>query len=185
MATTAGRLWVPDAAGALAEVALDGDVFTLAAARPVVTKGPARSDGASPRMWLRHTAKGSGANWVLVADASSDVSVNGTCTLTGIRVLANRDEIRDARLGTLFFSDERLARIEPFPGADHPMPCALCTGIIAPGTPAVRCPGRICGLWYHEHGDLLCWTSAPFCLGQGCTQATDLSGDGRWTPEEN
>ena len=44
---------------------------------------------------------------------------------------------------------------------------------------AVRCPQ--CGIWYHQHDQLPCWTYAPAC--GFCPQSTALDAGFAWTPE--
>ncbi len=118
--------------------------------------------------------------WVLLAEAGVRVTVNSEAVPAGIRVLDTRDEIRCGQFAGVFV-DERLARVEVFPGGSHPVCCARCACDIAPSSPGIRCPA--CGSWYHQQdpGDLPCWTAVPFCQVCGCATAT---GDGGWTPEE-
>ena len=117
-------------------------------------------------------------SWVLLASPAGVVRVNGDPVVAGIRVLRDRDEIvlGGARC---FFSAERLARIEPFPGADGDVICPRCKRPIAPATPAIRCPG--CGTWHHQEGERSCFTYAPKCAL--CEQASDLNAGFRWQPE--
>jgi len=98
-----------------------------------------------------------------------------------MRVLEDKDEIRTAGAGSLIFSTERRACVEPFPGMDRPAMCPRCGTEIEVNTPAVRCPG--CGVWHHQNIDneLPCWTYAETCAT--CDQPTDLGTDFRWTPE--
>lgn len=118
--------------------------------------------------------------WHLVSRPASAITVNGTPLHTGLRTLADRDEVGVPGLGALFFSAERLARVEPLPDVGREVACPRCRQRIAPGTPAVRCPG--CDLWHHQGGELSCWTYAATCAM--CGQATAEGTGFRWTPEE-
>jgi hypothetical protein len=119
-------------------------------------------------------------SWLLMSIGRGRVSLNGE-TVHRIRVLSDRDEIRVAGRGRAFFSAERLARIEPFPGADKRVDCPRCKQPIAAGSAAVRCPNQSCGRWFHMDDEFPCWTyeGAP-CI---CSQPTALDGGYRWSPE--
>jgi hypothetical protein len=117
--------------------------------------------------------------WVLLAAADSGVRVNGFAPVAGLRVLQDRDEIRAAASGTLFFSTETLARVEEFPGSERAIFCGRCRQPMEKGQLAVRCPQ--CGIWYHQTGALPCWTYAPAC--GFCPQSTSLDAGYAWTPE--
>lgn len=121
--------------------------------------------------------------WALMAGTGATlVRVNGfPLQALGVRVLADRDEIRVADLPRLYFSTERLARVVPFPGTDKPVKCARCKRVIEPGAPAVRCPQ--CGVWYHQSDEWPGWTYAPVCAVCGQPTALDEA-TYRWTPEE-
>ena len=135
---------------------------------------PAAAGEAAP---LRFHAAGNDA-WVLLAAPRVAVRVNGGALAAGIRVLRDRDEIV---LGgsRCFFSTERLAQVEPFPGAAGPVFCARCRQAVAQESAAVRCPG--CGTWCHQREDLGCWTYGPKC--PLCEQITPLDAGYRWEPE--
>ena len=85
-----------------------------------------------------------------------------------MRVLRDRDEIllpgiprndgeqadvADAEPQRLFFSTERLAVVEPFPGGAKAVFCSRCKQVIDSGHRAVRCPSGRCGLWHHESAE--------------------------------
>jgi len=175
------HLWVRDAAERLIEAQLDGAGATLAVEPPFVHAGLLDLGSAQrPWAWILPVRLTSGDAWVLVTTADG-LLVNGASVPAGIRVFDSRDEVRGPDGRIVFFADERLARIEPFPDVDRPVRCGRCTCEIEPAVAAVRCPA--CGAWYHECSDFPCWTSVPFC--QACGHATGLDGDGRWTPEES
>ena len=136
-------------------------------------RGAATDDAST----LRFHATGNDA-WVLLAAPSLGVRVNGRPVVAGIRVLRDHDEIV---LGgsRCFFSTERLARIESFPGADAAVICPRCKRPIQPATPAVRCPG--CGTWHHQSDDLTCWSYTPTCAL--CEHVSALDAGFRWQPE--
>ena len=151
---------------------------------PEVLTGPAlalsgagelRVADADAPLRLQATGKDS---WVLLARPMSAVRVNGRPVVAGIRVLRDRDEIATGGART-FFSMERLARVEPFPGGEGATFCARCRQKIEQGDPAVRCPG--CGTWHHQREDLGCWLYSATC--QLCDQATALDAGFRWEPE--
>ena len=121
---------------------------------------------------------GAGEAWVLIASPSAGVRVNGQPIALGIRSLRDRDEIQ---VGTsrYYYSTERLARIEPFPGADGAVMCPRCRKEIVKGTPAVRCPS--CATFHHEREGLGCWSYSARC--QLCDSETALDAGFRWQPE--
>ncbi len=121
------------------------------------------------------------ATWMLLAPSESQLRINDSPLESGIRVLADRDAIRVPGLPTIYFSTERLARIETFPDAEHVF-CPRCKLMISEGNSAVRCPQ--CGVWHHERvpEGQRCWSYAETCAL--CDQATDLDSAGfRWTPD--
>jgi hypothetical protein len=117
--------------------------------------------------------------WVLLAAQAARIRVNGELMRLGCRVLGDRDEIVLGGAARIFFSTERLAHIEPFPGVDNAaVCCARCQQRIELATLAVRCPG--CGAWVHEAGNLRCWTYTPTC--PLCPQPTAADAGYRWEP---
>jgi len=117
-----------------------------------------------------------GETWLAMSATPSGVALNGAPLHAGIRVLADRDEIRVAGVGRVFFSTEQLARVVPFPGADTPTFCPRCKQDIA-AAPAVRCPS--CRRWYHQSDEYPCWTYTAQCL---CGHPTALDAGFQWTP---
>lgn len=135
---------------------------------------PARDADAAP---LRLQAA-ENDSWVLLARPMSVVRVNGSPVVAGMRVLRDRDEIVIGGSRS-FFSTERLARVEPFPGSEGATFCPRCKQEIVKDSPAVQCPG--CRSWYHQREDLGCWLYSPSC--QLCDQSTPLDAGYRWEPE--
>ena len=117
---------------------------------------------------------------VLVAGPDSGARVNGNPLPLGIRALRDRDEIFLTRCGArLYYTDECLASVVQFAGADRPVFCPRCKTEIAHDSPAVQCPR--CRLWHHQSAELPCWTYAETCTA--CDQRTALDGGYSWTPE--
>jgi hypothetical protein len=117
--------------------------------------------------------------WALVAAPGACVQVNGRAPLGGLQVLNDRDSIRDAEGARYYFSTESLPVVEPFPAGDRPVICGRCRLRLEPSSPAVRCPA--CSIWYHQGGDLPCWTYDERCAY--CGARTALEAGGQWTPE--
>jgi len=120
--------------------------------------------------------------WVMIADRSHEIRINGLFLPTGIRRLFDRDEIRVDRMAPMFFSTEELAAITEFPGAERKIFCPRCKQEIARGDAAVKCPSVHCGVWYHQSPELSCWTYSDKCAL--CGQATSLEAGYAWCPGE-
>jgi hypothetical protein len=118
-------------------------------------------------------------DWHLLADEASGVTVNGYRLSGGLRTLLDKDEIRVPGAGTVFFSTERLATVEPLPDTARDVCCPRCRQAVSPAASAVRCPS--CGVWHHQSPELSCWTYAPGCAM--CGQLTALDAGYQWTPE--
>jgi hypothetical protein len=138
------------------------------------------SDDADGILLLRD-ATSEGARWILLAGVQHHVRINGLPLSAGIRVLADRDEIRVAGKEPWYFSTEETAHVVDFPGSDTPIRCPRCKQPVESGMPAVRCPD--CGVWHHQAPDirLPCWTYAELC-GACARQPTALEAEFRWTP---
>ena len=124
-------------------------------------------------------ADASQETWVCLEGNEQDVRINGEQLPLGLRVLRHKDEILIAAQ-RLFFSTERLARVESFTGAAPADRCPRCTQPIPAGGAAVQCPA--CGGWHHQSADLPCWTYTAHCAL--CDQPTALNADYGWTPED-
>lgn len=135
--------------------------------------------GVDTRAALIRAAGGGSPVWVLLASASGEVRINGLAPVAGLRVLQDHDEVRVAPSNTLFFTTETLAHVEEFPGSERAVYCGRCRQPIEKGGMAVRCPQ--CGIWYHQAGELPCWTYAPSCAF--CPQSTALDAGFGWMPE--
>lgn len=180
------HLWVQDDGRDWAIAQLDGGeafVLTGDAAWPVRLRQQQQDPSCALIVRRQETGK---ETWILLSPKKAGVRVNGTALWTGMRVLRDRDEIQVEGPGRIYFSRQRPARIEPFPGADGTVFCPRCKLEITPGTPAVRCPNPQCYVWHHEseERDLLCWSYAEQC--SLCRERTDLRPDYRysWTPED-
>jgi hypothetical protein len=172
------HLWKKGTSGWAAEK-LDVAQFDLAAT-PAPQAGDAQPGTTSDKVarLIRADADGSRV-WALVASRNSDIRVNGRAVLAGLRVLADRDEIRNGGI-QYFFSSETLATIEELPSSERPVFCGRCRQQIAAGSPAVCCPG--CGVWYNQSTDLPCFTYADKCTF--CGHPTTLDSAFSWAPEE-
>jgi hypothetical protein len=148
-----------------------------AAGGPLLSLSP--SSGFAGVQLVRLASSG-GDTWILLCAPDSCVRVNGLPVLGALRVLRDRDEIVIAGCGRFFFSSERLARVEPFPGSDRDAYCPRCKDILPYGTASVRCPGS--GIWHHQSADRACWTYAETCAC-GCGRPTDLGAGLQWTPD--
>jgi hypothetical protein len=173
------HLWVKDDSAEWAVLALDGQAFTLGTSPPRPLAEAIGQDRLASSVVLMRAGGAGGSAWVLVAGSARDVRVNGAALSLGIRVMKDRDEIRIRGTGTLFFSTESLARVEPFKADGHRLYCPRCKQQIEEGTSAVRCPG--CAVWYHQDESLPCWTYSEVCAL--CPQQTSLDAGYRWTPE--
>lgn len=175
------QLWFADREGAWTALPLEEVPYVLAEwpPRPLDTRA---DSGTSARAVRMVPGRGPhGMSWAVMAATPGMLSVCGQPVALGMRALADRDSIRIDGMGTLFFSTETLARVEPFPRQDRECFCPRDKLPLESGTPAVRCPG--CGLWYHERPDRPCWTYAPTC--QMCPQPTAWGSGFRWTPEQS
>jgi hypothetical protein len=139
-----------------------------------------RGHDVPPARIARQGAPDDGA-WVVLGPSS--VRVNGAPLDLGIRVLADRDELRVGG-ARVFFSTETRAAIEPYPGSERTVLCPRCKLQMMAGTPAVRCPK--CHVWHHQSAEpdgLPCWTYTEHCAAD-CDQPTALDAGFRWTPED-
>lgn len=173
------HLWIQDA-GSWDAVRLGGAEFDLAglAAQQEPEAEPASAAAGAARLF--RIASGELEVWSLITSRSSDVRVNSQPLHTGLRVLADRDEIRTGNR-IHYFSTETLATVQPFPRENHPVYCGRCRQQIEVGALAVSCPN--CGIWYNQSADLPCWTYASKCTF--CGHPTALDTGFSWTPEED
>ncbi|MFN0058695.1 MAG: hypothetical protein ACKVX7_09600 [Planctomycetota bacterium] len=119
--------------------------------------------------------------WLVIAALqAAPVHVNGRPLAAQLAVLRDRDEIRLAAGAQFLFSTERLARVQPYPGAPRPAHCPRCRQPVNAGQPSVACPQ--CGLWHHEDAPTLaCWSYSP---ASACVCHFPTAADGyRFTPE--
>jgi len=174
------HLWLTTEAQQWAVLPLEAAAFTLATNPPRQVPVPVADGYASSNVLLVRTSPAEGPTWVLIAAPGSGVCVNGLPLAIGLRVVSDRDEIRIPGVGALYFSTERLARVEQCPGSDKSLVCPRCKQGIERGAAAVMCP--CCGVWHHQTDELNCWTYSEVCAL--CDHATDLKAGFQWTPEE-
>lgn len=175
------HLWIADRDSGWCVLPLDETEYSLAQypPRPIGTQhviGERADD-----VLLLPSRDSVQTTWAVVVGSRRSVQVGGRPLALGLCVLSDRDEVRIEGVGTIFFSTETLAHIEPFPSADHECCCPRCTLEIKAETQAVRCPN--CGVWHHQSGERDCWSYAPSCAM--CTHGTALDAGFRWAPEES
>jgi len=170
----------------MAKLADEAEAFLLSheVAAPVRMRG--KREGSNRSAQIIHVKGTEPEVWALVAPKGKDVLVNGIPLIAGLRVLRDRDEILLQGMPRMYFSSERLARKEPFPGGGKPFICPRCKLEVEKGQEAVQCPN--CGVWHHQvdeqtekEGNLPCWTYAERCAM--CHHSTDLAAGFRWMPE--
>ena len=122
------------------------------------------------------------AVWVLLIPAQFSIWVNGRRT-GHIRVLRHRDSIWWPGADAAFFSTEKLAKVEIYPGHSERLDCPRCKKPILEGNQIVVCHG--CSTIHHMEPDpplrLNCWTYSDHC--GACPYSSDMSGGLRWVPE--
>ena len=135
---------------------------------------------------IRHGETHATERWHLYAAEGARVLVNGEPLGLGMRVLRNHDQIQIGRSGPMIFATERVASIQPFPGADRPVSCPRCGLTIEPGRASVSCPH--CGVWHHQvvapddlERDRQCWTYADTCAS--CAHQRPADDGFGWSPE--
>jgi hypothetical protein len=173
------HLWIRDELGWGAQRLPDAG-FDLAATPGARSRDRGRPAPAGEVARLVRANPEGRAAWTMIASSGADVRVNSRTVPAGLRVLADRDEIRVGN-DVLYFSTERLAAIEAFPVAGRVVFCGRCRQQIDPGSPAVCCPS--CGIWYNQSPDLPCWTYSDKCTF--CGHPTALDAGFAWTPEED
>ncbi len=175
------HLWLLDERRQWVVQTLAGDGSSLRSLLSGLVEGCPAADVAPADVFLMQAGDEEGtAEWAIIAAQECGLTVNGIPLLLGIRVLANRDEIRWSTDGFAFYSTEEPAAVASLPQADQKIFCPRCKQEIAPETPAVRCPR--CGIWHHQSEQLPCYTYADRCAT--CTRRTSLDGNYDWTPEE-
>ncbi|MEE8142513.1 MAG: hypothetical protein V3T77_05390 [Planctomycetota bacterium] len=124
-------------------------------------------------------------DWLLLWAPRQELYINGERVPdVGLRKLQDRDEIRLPGLGRFYFSSERLATVEPFPGLEWEILCPRCRIPIEADQLAVLCP--VCRVWHHQFqgpdSDRRCWSYGSSCAA--CNSCfTDHLSTFRWSPE--
>lgn len=174
------HLWVKNNADEWAVLPLEADAFVLTTNPPSPVRNLSGTSESVSKVVLLRQLRAEEISWVLVSGRERDVRLNGVQLVLGVQRVADRDEINIEGIGTLYFSTESLARIEPFPGAEQSLYCPRCKQLVESGNSAVKCPQ--CRTWYHQSEELPCWSYSETCAL--CPQPTDLKAGFRWTPEE-
>jgi hypothetical protein len=169
------HLWARTESGDWEPIKIEGDVFGLLSGQQAVAR-----PGSDTALLCRRSAPGARENWVLLSSPSVDLRLNGAPLYTGIRVLEDRDAIQLSDGSPTYFSSERLAEVELFPGSPEAVYCPRCKTEIEAGTPAVRCPR--CDSWHHQSEVFGCWLYAERCAL--CDHPTALDAGFRWSPED-
>jgi len=176
------HLWIRDAGQEWMITPLEGQAWVLHSQpdQPVLRRSTA--DGNKHfALLLPLQARGNEESWVLMTPTPNGIRVNGERLVLGVRTLADKDEIYVPEVGHLFFSTEKLARVEPFSQAEgRRLFCPRCKQEIQHAYLAVRCPQ--CTVWHHQSDDLPCWSYSDYCAL--CDQPSALDIGYRWTPEE-
>lgn len=123
-------------------------------------------------------AQASLADWTLLTGTGTRLRLNGVAIAIGIATLRHRDELRLNGSLPLYFSTERLVRVETYRADDSPR-CPRCTLPVELGDPSVCCPA--CRVLHHQHPERECWTYTESCAL--CDQRSDLAAGYRWSPE--
>ncbi len=176
------HLWLHTTAQEWTIMPLDGEVWTLTGHydQPVQV-GRAMHDGHSAAVLMSSQDAGKEKRWVLIAPPEHSVRVNGERVVLGLCTLSDKDEIRVPGGVSFFFSTEKLASVELFPGlGDQRCFCPRCKQEITTDCPSVQCPQ--CGVYHHQSDDLPCYTYSEHCTV--CDQSSSLDADYRWTPED-
>ena len=177
------HLWERNDTGEWEAVPADGDLTRL-----VPGLGSALADvpdrdlqSLETPVLLRLSGPGAREAWVLLTPPTVHLRVNGAPLHSGIRVLHDRDAIQLTDGSPTYFSTERLAVLEPFPGSPEPVYCPRCRTEIARASMAVCCPN--CRAWHHQDEEFGCWLYADSCAM--CDQPTALDSGFRWHPGED
>jgi Zn finger protein HypA/HybF involved in hydrogenase expression len=134
------------------------------------------------RVTLSHAEDGRVADsWVLLWGPNNNVRLNGLRLQTGVRVLADRDEVKVDSHPPVFFSAETLVEVETFESGENELYCPRCKKPVEEGTSIVRCPA--CKLAYHysEDKERNCWNYSTKCT---CGHSTAMDAGFQWTPYE-
>jgi hypothetical protein len=176
------HLWIRRANGWCVRK-LFGPEFNLETLLAVSLPGAPSASPKSAVARLVCTGAGATRSWAILAAASTRAQICGCPVHAGLRVLNDRDEIRVAG-AQYFFSAESLPALERFPYHDRPVFCGRCRQPIEAGSPAVRCPGLACQVYYHqdESAGFPCWTYAEVC--NFCATPTAMDAGFVWMPEE-
>src|SRR5262245_47789323 len=105
------HLWVATEGDGWAVMPLESEAISLTENPPRPATQPARDSEVLAGVLLVRSHATDGSSWVVLARPGSGVRVNGSPLAHGMRVVADRDEIRVPEVGSVYFSTESLAQI--------------------------------------------------------------------------
>lgn len=174
------HLWIRNAEGALVDHPLDTGILQLTPDGPAALAVCKGLDGVSGPVLARKQDFQGEERWVLLCKPTGTTRVNGVPVFIGVRMLSDRDLISLGAGHRVFFSSERVAQIEPFPGEEDNICCVRCKLPLQPGKPAVRCPAPGCGFWHHQSDEQPCWSYRDGCAS--CGHPTAFDAGFQWSP---
>lgn len=176
------HLLIKNAEGALVDHPLDTGIIQLSPDGPAALAVCKGLDGVSGPVLVRKQDPLGEECWALLCKSHGRTRVNGAPVFIGVRMLSDRDLIALGAGQRVFYSSERVAQIEPYPGGDDSTCCVRCKLPLLPDTPAVRCPAPGCGFWHHQSDEQPCWDYRDGCTS--CGHPTAFDAGFQWSPSE-
>lgn len=175
-----GHTWEKDDVGGWVDHPLEAEMVALGQEGPIPLQVDEQLGCVSGPVLMRSLDSSNEERWLILCVPGSRARVNETPIPVGARLLKDRDAITFSGRHTVFFSSERLAQVEPYPGTTDDTCCIRCKLPLDPGAPVVRCPNPECGFFHHESVQHPCWTYADGCAA--CGHPTDLDAGFQWSP---
>ena len=171
---------IPDESRYVAIEHLPGVRAPEISARKRIT-GVRAKNAVCEKLYLIRTGVVARENWFALTRPPATLRINGHEIAAHLTALRDRDLISSPGLDCNWvFTTERMPRVTAFKGSED-LYCFRCKRLVESGQDIVICP--TCLAPYHQVGEKLCWTYAPFCTN--CNRTTDLGGATyRWTPDE-
>ena len=175
-------LWERDEHSVWTPRRLEGEAVELGESRPREenASSTARSGRIGKVLLLPLKNGCNSRDWLLLWKTDTRININGIPLSSGIRCLAEKDEITIDSSHTVYFTREEPAQAKKFPGSDRKITCAFCHRPIEDGHFVVECPG--CGYLFHQMEARECYTYDSTC--RHCNTPTELGAGPLWTPEE-